>query len=153
MDTTVVATQVVKVYRGATEEVQAVHGVDVVLEPGSLTAVLGPSGSGKSTLIRLLAGFGVNERAVRTGVFRVARGGWLAAESVGRKSRYRVTAEGADRFARAFHRVYDSPFEPWDGAWEALVAHGEALGPAMRRHLRDELHWAGFAAFAPKVYL
>jgi ABC-type lipoprotein export system ATPase subunit len=51
-----VCAQVVKVYRGATEEVQAVRGVDLVLEPGSLTAVLGPSGSGKSTLIRLLAG-------------------------------------------------------------------------------------------------
>ena len=56
MKGTVVATQVVKVYRGLTEEVQAVRGVDLVLEPGSLTAVLGPSGSGKSTLIRLLAG-------------------------------------------------------------------------------------------------
>ena len=54
--TTVVATQLVKVYRGVTEEVQAIRGVDLVLEPGSLTAVLGPSGSGKSTLIRLLAG-------------------------------------------------------------------------------------------------
>jgi ABC-type lipoprotein export system ATPase subunit len=53
---TVVATQLVRVYRGLTEEVQAVRGVDLVLEPGSLTAVLGPSGSGKSTLIRLLAG-------------------------------------------------------------------------------------------------
>jgi putative ABC transport system ATP-binding protein len=52
----IVAAQVVKVYRGLTEEVQAVRGVDLVLEPGSLTAVLGPSGSGKSTLIRLLAG-------------------------------------------------------------------------------------------------
>ncbi len=52
----IVATQVVKVYRGLTEEVQAVRGVDLVLEPGSLTAVLGPSGSGKSTLIRLIAG-------------------------------------------------------------------------------------------------
>jgi putative ABC transport system ATP-binding protein len=50
------ASQLVKVYRGATEEVQAVRGVDLVLEPGSLTAVLGPSGSGKSTLIRLLSG-------------------------------------------------------------------------------------------------
>jgi ABC-type lipoprotein export system ATPase subunit len=56
MRSAVVATQVVKVYRGLTEEVQAVRGVDLVLEPGSLTAVLGPSGSGKSTLIRLLAG-------------------------------------------------------------------------------------------------
>src|SRR4051812_50227623 len=53
---TVVASQLVRVYRGLTEEVQAVRGVDLVLEPGSLTAVLGPSGSGKSTLIRLLAG-------------------------------------------------------------------------------------------------
>jgi putative ABC transport system ATP-binding protein len=52
----VVANQLVRVYRGLTEEVQAVRGVDLVLEPGSLTAVLGPSGSGKSTLIRLLAG-------------------------------------------------------------------------------------------------
>ena len=106
-----------------------------------------------ATLIRLLAAFGVNERAVRTGVFRVARDGWLAAEAAGRKSRYRVTAEGAERFARAFHRVYDSPFEPWGGEWEAVAAHGEGLGPAMRRHLRDELHWAGFAAFAPNLYL
>jgi putative ABC transport system ATP-binding protein len=56
VSSTIVATQVVKVYRGLTEEVQAVRGVDLVLEPGSLTAVLGPSGSGKSTLIRLLAG-------------------------------------------------------------------------------------------------
>ena len=104
-------------------------------------------------LIRLLAGFGVNERAVRTGVFRVARDGWLEAEALGRRSRYRVTAEGAVRFAHAFHRVYDVPFEPWDGEWEALVAHGEELGPAARRHLRDELGWVGFAAFAPGVYL
>jgi phenylacetic acid degradation operon negative regulatory protein len=86
-------------------------------------------------------------------VFRVARDGWLAADSLGRRSRYRVTQEGAVRFAHAFHRVYDAPFEPWNGEWEALVAHGEGLGPAARRHLRDELGWAGFAAFAPGVYL
>ncbi|HEX5088088.1 MAG TPA: ATP-binding cassette domain-containing protein [Nocardioides sp.] len=55
-DAVVTASQLVRVYRGLTEEVQAVRGVDLVLEPGSLTAVLGPSGSGKSTLIRLLAG-------------------------------------------------------------------------------------------------
>lgn len=105
-----------------------------------------------STLFRLLAAFGVNERAVRTGVFRVARDGWLEAETLGRRSRYGVTAESAARFAHAFHRVYDVPFEPWDGEWEALVVH-EGLGPAARRHLRDELGWAGYAAFAPGVFL
>ena len=106
-----------------------------------------------STLIRLLGLFGVNERAVRTGVFRVARDGWITAAALGRRSRYRVTQEGAVRFAHAFHRVYDAPFEPWNGEWEALVVHGEGIGPAARRHLRDELGWAGFAAFAPGLYL
>ncbi len=106
-----------------------------------------------ATLIALLSALGVNERAVRTGVFRIARDGWLEAEAVGRRSRYRLTADGEDRYARAFHRVYDAPFEAWDGEWEALVAHGEGIGPATRRHLRDELLWAGCAAFAPGVYL
>jgi phenylacetic acid degradation operon negative regulatory protein len=126
--------------------------------PSLLITVYGdalvPRGGGAwlATLIRLSAGFGINERAVRTGVFRVTRDGWLEAETLGRRSRYRVTAEGAARFAHAFHRVYDVPFEPWDGEWEALVAH-EGLGPAARRHLRDELGWAGYAAFAPGVFL
>lgn len=105
-----------------------------------------------ATLIALLGQFGVNERAVRTGVFRVARDGWLVAQPVGRRSRYQVSGQAGARFARAFHRVYDSPFEPWDGEWEAVVPHSD-LGPSSRRRLRDELAWAGFAEFAPGVHL
>ncbi|WP_294331555.1 ABC transporter ATP-binding protein [uncultured Sphingomonas sp.] len=32
------------------------HGIDAVLQPGRVTAILGPNGSGKSTLVRTLAG-------------------------------------------------------------------------------------------------
>ncbi|QFZ24427.1 ABC transporter ATP-binding protein [Saccharothrix syringae] len=36
---------------------EVLRGVDLVLEPGTTTAVVGPSGSGKSTLVRLLPRF------------------------------------------------------------------------------------------------
>jgi iron(III) transport system ATP-binding protein len=36
---------------------QALAGVSLVLEPGTLTAVLGPSGCGKTTMLRALGGF------------------------------------------------------------------------------------------------
>ena len=35
----------------------AVEDVDVVLEPGSFTALIGPSGCGKSTILNAIAGF------------------------------------------------------------------------------------------------
>ena len=33
------------------------HGVDLQLRPGTITAVVGASGCGKTTLLRLVAGF------------------------------------------------------------------------------------------------
>lgn len=38
-------------------ETEVLDGIDLVLEPGSVTALVGPSGSGKSTLARLLPRF------------------------------------------------------------------------------------------------
>ncbi|MEM7661683.1 MAG: ABC transporter ATP-binding protein [Pseudomonadota bacterium] len=37
-------------------DISVVDGVDLELEPGTVTALLGPSGAGKSTLLRLIAG-------------------------------------------------------------------------------------------------
>lgn len=47
----------VKVYDSASGRVQAVRGVDLEIEEGTATAIVGPSGSGKSSLLRMIAGF------------------------------------------------------------------------------------------------
>ncbi|ONI88770.1 hypothetical protein ALI22I_17425 [Saccharothrix sp. ALI-22-I] len=48
------------------DDAEVLHGIDLVLEPGTVTALVGPSGSGKSTLAALVARFDdVTEGAVR----------------------------------------------------------------------------------------
>lgn len=48
---------VVRELRAAYGDQEVLHGVDLLVESGSLAAVLGPSGCGKTTLLRVLAGF------------------------------------------------------------------------------------------------
>ncbi|UEM24431.1 ABC transporter ATP-binding protein (plasmid) [Skermanella mucosa] len=45
-----------KTFRKGREEVHAVAGVDLAIEPHSVVALIGPSGCGKSTLLNMIAG-------------------------------------------------------------------------------------------------
>src|SRR5207302_10221134 len=58
------------------------------------------------SLIRLAAPLGPTELLVRTSVARLARQRWLAGERCGRRSEYRLTRTGAERFARQPLRIY-----------------------------------------------
>ena len=54
---TILETQDLKKYYGTGENtVKALDGVDLKIEDGSFTAIVGTSGSGKSTLLHMLGG-------------------------------------------------------------------------------------------------
>jgi phenylacetic acid degradation operon negative regulatory protein len=101
------------------------------------------------SLIHALEGFGINQRLVRTSVFRLAKDGWLSSEQIGRRSYYRLTESGRHRFDEASRRIYAEPRHDWPGTW-CLVLTGN-LDTAERDAVRKELGWLGFAAFSPNV--
>lgn len=100
------------------------------------------------SLIRVLESFGLNQRLVRTSVFRLSKEeSWLSAEQLGRRSYYSLTAQGRRRFDKAFKRIYLPVLPEWDGSW-CLVVLSQV--PADRRQqVRDELTWMGFGSFSP----
>ncbi|MGV0817723.1 ABC transporter ATP-binding protein [Martelella sp. AMO21009] len=52
MSSTVELRKIVKAYG----ELEVIHGVDLMIDPGEFVVFVGPSGSGKSTLLRMIAG-------------------------------------------------------------------------------------------------
>jgi ABC-type lipoprotein export system ATPase subunit len=85
----VVCDRLVRIYSAEGIEVQALQGLDLLISPGELTAMVGASGSGKSTLMNILAGLD----APTAGVVRVA-GHDLGSMSARERVEYRRSVVG-----------------------------------------------------------
>src|SRR3954463_4485575 len=57
------------------------------------------------SLIELAAPFGINDRLLRTSVYRLAQEGCLKATRDGRRSAYAILPEALPRFERAYRRI------------------------------------------------
>lgn len=114
---------------GTVNEVRALQGVDLTIEPGSFVIVLGMNGSGKSTLLNAVAGsFYVDE-----GTIRLANQG--------------VTKWPEHKRAKLIGRVFQNPFSGTaptmsiaeNFALASRRGHSRGLGWAMSPHLMRPL--------------
>jgi ABC-type lipoprotein export system ATPase subunit len=83
-DALVACDRLVRIYQAEGIEVQALQGLDLLINEGELTAMVGASGSGKSTLMNILAGLD----SPTAGSVKVA-GHDLATMSAAERLRYR----------------------------------------------------------------
>jgi phenylacetic acid degradation operon negative regulatory protein len=104
------------------------------------------------SLIELLAPFGINDRLLRTSVFRLVQEGWLVSSRDGRRSNYSILPSALPRFERAYRRIYAPLDRQWDGNWTLLFTGPSAVDAPERTALRKELLWEGFAQVAQGLF-
>lgn len=104
------------------------------------------------SLIELLEPFGVNDRLLRTSVFRLAQEGWLVANRDGRRSSYAILPQALPRFERANRRIYAPLAAHWDGSWTMLMGAASSIDAPTRASLRKELEWEGYAMIAQGIF-
>ena len=103
-------------------------------------------------LIELLAPLGINERLLRTSVFRLVAQNWLQSERHGRRSLYLISELGQRHTAHASQRIYEGAPQDWNGEWTLVALPRIGNGLAERAELRRELIWEGFGMIAPGLF-
>lgn len=104
------------------------------------------------TLCAILHPLGINERSVRTTLFRLCEQGWLVGTRSGRRSFYQLTDLAASRTKLAERLIYENPRTRWDGNWTLVFLMLESVDIDFRNQLEQELRWIGFGSVAKHVW-
>lgn len=100
------------------------------------------------SLIDALAPFGLNQRLVRTSVYRLIQENWLVSKQIGRRSYYSFTEFGLRQYQKTARRIYSARRAQWDGQWTLVLP---AYVEEERDELRKELRWLGYGALVSGI--
>lgn len=103
-------------------------------------------------LINLLAPLGLNERLIRTTVFRLVKDEWLTTQTQGRRTDYKLSASGWRRFEEASKQIYASNAPNWDNRWRLVMLVAD-LAPKDRERLRRAFYWQGFGEINTNCFI
>jgi phenylacetic acid degradation operon negative regulatory protein len=108
-----------------------------------------------SAMIDAMSRLDVEEKATRQALMRTAADGWLLAERIGRRTRWRLTPNADRLLTEGSERIYGfgARRHGWDGDWLLVLARTPEAERPSRHVLRTRLTWAGFGSAAPGVWI
>jgi len=108
-----------------------------------------------SAVLAAFARLGVEEKTTRQALMRTAASGWLDAEKVGRRTRWRLTASAQKMLTDGADRIYSftGPAESWDGRWLLVYARIPESDRRARHVVRSRLSWAGFGSLGAGLWI
>jgi phenylacetic acid degradation operon negative regulatory protein len=108
-----------------------------------------------SAVLAAFARLGIEEKTTRQALMRTAASGWLNAEKVGRRTRWRLTASAQKMLTEGADRIYSftGPGESWDGRWLLVYARIPESDRHARHVVRSRLSWAGFGSLGGGLWI
>lgn len=106
-----------------------------------------------SALIRLMAGLGVDEPAVRSSISRLKRRGVLEAERIDGTAGYTLSASARQILDDGDRRIFARPRAGLDDEWIIAVFSVPESERSKRHTLRSRLTWLGFGTVASGVWI
>ena len=108
-----------------------------------------------ATLLHVAGGLGLEEKAARQALARLAADGWITAHRAGRRVRWALTQPGHELLAEGAARIYSfgRGAPAWDGRWLVLLVSVPESQRDLRHQIRTQLNWAGFGSPAAGVWV
>jgi phenylacetic acid degradation operon negative regulatory protein len=108
-----------------------------------------------SALVAVFARLGIEEKAARQALMRTATAGWLDAEKIGRRTRWRLTDSARRLLTDGAERIYSftGPVQDWDGRWLLVSVRIPESDRRVRHVVRTRLNWAGFGSLGAGLWI
>ena len=108
-----------------------------------------------SAVLAVFARLGVEEKTTRQALMRTAGAGWLDAERIGRRTRWRLTGSARRLLTDGGQRIYSftGPAADWDGRWLVVSTRIPERERQARHVVRTRLSWAGFGSLGAGLWI
>ena len=137
------------------------HEAGAASARGLLFTVLGefvlPGGGSAwtSAVLDALSRLGVGEKTTRQALMRTAAAGWLHADKVGRRTRWRLSGSARQMLTEGAERIYSfaGSARDWDGRWLLVCVRIPDSDRRARHVVRSRLTWAGFGSLGAGLWI